>query len=122
MKEWFRKFFSDENTVNENTVLGLMSFMMSFGFACFQQEVPMWGISWILSDMLRIKPKEGYKRCLITTSLHMEYRGAGMEWIEILLGTGLLGTVAGFIYREGKHRERFVIMEKRMDLQDEKWK
>jgi hypothetical protein len=50
----------------------------------------------------------------------MEYRGAGMEWIEILLGTGLLGTVAGFIYREGKHRERFVIMEKRMDLQDEK--
>ena len=42
MLDWMRKFFSDDNTVNENTVLGIMSFMMAFGFACFKVEVPMW--------------------------------------------------------------------------------
>ena len=33
MKLWFRKFFAVDNEINENTVMGLVSFLIAVGLA-----------------------------------------------------------------------------------------
>ena len=38
-----------------------------------------------------------------------------MEWVEITLGSGFIGTLGALIFREGRHRQLFNHMVKRVE-------